>query len=465
MKVKVNKLKHHPLNERIYQLTGIDELVESIKTVGLLQNLTITNNNEVIDGNRRFEAIKRLNWVDVEVNRINVPKGEETLLLIHFNQQRVKSVRELINEHNELKPYYKLTQNIKGKKVRNLISENLNISDGSLARILVIEKNRPDLIDLIDKGIITINQAYITVQREVEEKKSRSSIGNDFNSKITTKKEDFKFYKKSSHHMKELEDGEVNTIFTSIPYYNARMYGNKPGIGNEKTPEEYIENISNHLIDCFRVLHKKGSFFLNIGDTFIDGHLQSIPHRIILKLLEKSNFKLRNTIIWSKSNYKPSSTKTNLTASYEYIFHLVKDKEYFYKRVLMPISKNTKPSHPPRHRNVKGEKVKSLTGYIPNPLGKNMPDYWSEDVIKTSVSNQLTNNGIEHPAMFPINMFTVPIIQTSIEPFLGNKNENINSLILDPFCGALTVYKGLKELNSIYGTNLRFVGYDIKKYF
>ena len=37
MKVKVSKLKHHPLNEKIYTLSGIESLMESIRQVGLLE--------------------------------------------------------------------------------------------------------------------------------------------------------------------------------------------------------------------------------------------------------------------------------------------------------------------------------------------------------------------------------------------------------------------------------------------
>ncbi len=73
MKVKVSSLKHHPKNKEIYDLSSIDELMESISEVGLLQPLTIDTRNQVISGNRRFESIKRLGWNEVLVlyDRIN----------------------------------------------------------------------------------------------------------------------------------------------------------------------------------------------------------------------------------------------------------------------------------------------------------------------------------------------------------------------------------------------------------
>ena len=76
----------------------------------------------------------------------------------------------------------------------------------------------------------------------------------------------------------ELNDGEVQTIFTSPPYWNKRKYSDEKGLGNEKTSEEFVLNLSEHLRDCKRVLNDRGSFFLNLGDTFYNGNLQNVPH-------------------------------------------------------------------------------------------------------------------------------------------------------------------------------------------
>ena len=54
MKVKVSSLTHHPKNKEIYDLSSIDELMESISEVGLLQSLIIDQYQQIISGNRRF---------------------------------------------------------------------------------------------------------------------------------------------------------------------------------------------------------------------------------------------------------------------------------------------------------------------------------------------------------------------------------------------------------------------------
>ena len=98
--------------------------MESISEVGLLQVLIIDQYNQIISGNRRFESIKRLKWEEVEVEVKEVKDGEEELLLIHFNKQRIKSFKELINEYLTLDGYYRKGQ---GKRT-DLTSVKSNIS-------------------------------------------------------------------------------------------------------------------------------------------------------------------------------------------------------------------------------------------------------------------------------------------------------------------------------------------------
>ena len=89
MKVNISKLSHHPKNQEIYDLSSIEELMDSISEVGLLQPLIIDQQHQIISGNRRFESIKRLRWEEVEVHQRFIEEGEEELLLIHYNKQRI----------------------------------------------------------------------------------------------------------------------------------------------------------------------------------------------------------------------------------------------------------------------------------------------------------------------------------------------------------------------------------------
>ncbi|MFH6972951.1 ParB/RepB/Spo0J family partition protein [Flavobacterium petrolei] len=463
MKVKVSKLKHHPLNEKIYSLSGIESLMQSIEEVGLLEIPTICiDTYEIISGNRRFEACKRLGWEEIEVHQIKVKKGDELLTLIHFNRQRIKTTQELLNEYFELESYHKKKGIGKGVRIRGIVSDEIKVTDGQLARILYIHKRNPEYISLIDKGILSVNQAYMNLRREEDDKKSREII-KEYSSPKISKKDLFKFYLKSSENMEEVLSNSADLVLCSVPFWRLRSYTDNDVLGSESTPEDYVQNITNHLSkEVMRVLSPTGSFFIELGDTFLNGNLQNIPHRVAIEL-QKRGFIQRNSIVVNRKNPKPSSSKKNLTPTYSMIFHFVKSMDYHYELSLTKSSENTKPSLPPRHRNLKGTISSSISPYIPNPDGKNMGDFFTEDIVRVAVSNQRYSSDVQHPARFPEQL--VNLILNSVVYLPYKNNPNYSPLVVDNFCGGLGVWNGIKWFNDNLGTKIRFVGYDIKKWF
>ena len=87
------------------------------------------------------------------------------------------------------------------------------------------------------------------------------------------------------------------------------------------------------------------------------------------------------------------------------------------------------------------------TPYIPRE-GKNMGDWWSEEIVQSAVANQKVSNDVEHPAPFPEKIVILPVLQTTDE----------GDLILDPFMGSGTTG------NVATSYQRRFVGYDIQVY-
>lgn len=65
-----------------------------------------------------------------------------------------------------------------------------------------------------------------------------------------------------------LPDGSIDCIVTSPPYWNQRDYGEKGQIGLEPTPEQYIAVLVKVFSECRRILKARGTFWLNIGDTY-----------------------------------------------------------------------------------------------------------------------------------------------------------------------------------------------------
>ncbi len=103
--VKVGEIKSNPINEQIYDLSGIVELAASIDEVGLLQSITENQSHTINSGHRRLEAIKSLGRDEVSVEVIKTRKDTEAALIVHYNKQREKSCQEILNEYRVLQTH------------------------------------------------------------------------------------------------------------------------------------------------------------------------------------------------------------------------------------------------------------------------------------------------------------------------------------------------------------------------
>jgi len=68
--------------------------------------------------------------------------------------------------------------------------------------------------------------------------------------------------------LKTLPDECVQCCVTSPPYWGLRDYGVKGQLGLEKTPEEYVETMTEVFREVRRVLRKDGVCFINLGDSY-----------------------------------------------------------------------------------------------------------------------------------------------------------------------------------------------------
>lgn len=131
--------------------------------------------------------------------------------------------------------------------------------------------------------------------------------------------------------LKEMESESVDCIITSPPYWGMRAYDNEESefeIGNEPDFILYVKALTEVFTEAKRVLKKKGSLWLNLGDKYVDKKLLGMPWRIALSLMD-SGWILRNDVIWHQLK-GTQSCKDRLRDSYEHIFHFVKSKKYYY---------------------------------------------------------------------------------------------------------------------------------------
>ena len=126
-----------------------------------------------------------------------------------------------------------------------------------------------------------------------------------------------------------LEAHSIDLVVTSPPYFNQRDYSS-PGLGNETTAEEYLDNIIETFKQILRVMKPTGNIVYNMGDKVIDGGLQLIPYRFATRVIDDLNLRLVNDITWIKQNPTPHQFPRRLTISTEPFFHFALSNDYYY---------------------------------------------------------------------------------------------------------------------------------------
>ncbi len=95
----------HRENRQRRELPAIQELSESIRANGLINPLTVNKDNELICGERRYEAIKLLNWLEVDVHYFeDLDAIEQFVIELQENLKRnaltwQESVRAVLKIH------------------------------------------------------------------------------------------------------------------------------------------------------------------------------------------------------------------------------------------------------------------------------------------------------------------------------------------------------------------------------
>lgn len=263
--------------------------------------------------------------------------------------------------------------------------------------------------------------------------------------------------------LKTLDPESVDCIVTSPPYYGLRDYGVGGQIGQEKTPQQYIENLMKIFDECKRVLKKTGSCWVNIGDSYggtgskgnhkdpkyrlgrngqsvsISAKLSpksllAIPERFVIAMSD-SGWIRRNTIIWHKPNCMPSSAKDRFTVDFEYFYFFTKSKKYYFET-------QYEPHKDPRDPEKKGSK-RSLgsKNLMYNLKGQRSHSFHQEGKIfrydeKGRLKRSVWKITLQpfkdaHFAVFPEKLVETPIRACCPPP--------PNGVVLDPFMGSGTV--------------------------
>ena len=126
-------------------------------------------------------------------------------------------------------------------------------------------------------------------------------------------------------------DNSIDLVVTSPPYFQQREYSSS-GIGNEKTVDEYLDNIIEVLKFTVPLMKPTGNIVYNMGDKISDGGFRLIPYRFAIRALDEIGLRLVNDITWVKRNPTPHQFTRRLTNSTEPFFHFALNKSYYHDR-------------------------------------------------------------------------------------------------------------------------------------
>jgi len=126
-----------------------------------------------------------------------------------------------------------------------------------------------------------------------------------------------------SRKMLEIEDGSVQLIVTSPPYWSIKNYGTENQIGYGQTLHEYLKDLYRVWKESYRVLEPGRRLVINIGDQFarsiVYGRYKIIPlHAEIIAQCEDIGFDYMGSIIWQKKTSMNTTGGANVMGSYPY---------------------------------------------------------------------------------------------------------------------------------------------------
>lgn len=186
------------------EIGNIDSLVQSIREVGLLHPIVVSENGELIAGLRRLKACEKLGMTEVPVNVVkleDLTKGE-----FHENMVRKDfTISELVAIQRHYEPLVKETrighrltkeEEKKGEesapfpkgKTRDIVSKFAGVSHNTLMKaekIVEAAEQEPEkfggLLEHVDAGETSVHYAYTMIKRAEEHSKPKPLPEGTFN--------------------------------------------------------------------------------------------------------------------------------------------------------------------------------------------------------------------------------------------------------------------------------------------
>jgi len=204
--------------------------------------------------------------------------------------------------------------------------------------------------------------------------------------------------------LRQIKDESVDTIVTSPPYWHQKDYHHPDQIGQEDTPDHYLQRLVEVFREARRVMKRTGTLWIILGDAFRNKQLLGLPWRLALAL-QAEGLWLRSEIVWSKPGVRPEGVSDRPTRSHEFVFLFTKVPDGYHYDIdairephttswsLDCISKAVQHGLTGRPRtNPFSKQIRQANGHhgitraeyglLMNPLGRNRRSVWTVNTGK-----------------------------------------------------------------------------------
>ena len=206
--------------------------------------------------------------------------------------------------------------------------------------------------------------------------------------------------------LETMPDECAQLIVTSPPYNIGKEYEEQLNLS------VYLQQQSDVIRECVRILHPKGNLCWQVGNHVDRGGIIPLDS-VLFPIFSGLGLKMRNRIVWHFEHGLHCTRR--LSGRYEVIVWYTKSDDYQFQ--LDPVRV---PQKYPGKRHFKGPKIGEFSC---NPKGKNPGDVWMIPNVK--------NNHVEktvHPCQFPVELIERLVLSMT---YPGN-------LVVDPFMGVGT---------------------------
>jgi DNA repair exonuclease SbcCD ATPase subunit len=219
--ININELKPHPRNNEFFDdMTGDawDSMIQSVRSSGITNAITITDKNIIISGHQRVRACKVLNIESIDYKVIHYSdddykKETDVKDLIESNlRQRVVGNANPIklgkcfqflndwygfehgaksfqgNQHKKVSAKFLHTPDLANTpSTQKDLAQDYGISHQTMNNYIRLAKSIPELEDLVDTGIVTTHTALAIMKELSEDEQIKLISSMDTTKKITQK--------------------------------------------------------------------------------------------------------------------------------------------------------------------------------------------------------------------------------------------------------------------------------------